>query len=458
MRELETEEKISYSIDVFKAGDKTKNKLILRDFKDEMGKNIGVIVLKYTSLDGNSHEAIIGTLEPTPNRRERASEISDKIAKQLEENTKPDGEYKAYFELQKYIFEKQIPFEFTSEGMDIISYKGNQNIEIEKTVFPDINGKLQSIIPKEELEQNIAEKKNGIVSFVKQKREDAKWKEIREAILRSKSKEEVEKFLKGEEIAAIMQRTEIAEGDSREEVEQKTKCKSRIVAQYLENTLNQSRVPEKTQAARTTLLNLYMTLKEESLAEDANEIVKKVEKILDRRMQVDKGEQLERDFKDMEILESYSKFFNLLEDGRDLNARIFAVKIKGIDFDLMERLFEKFDPEDKELHTYLKCKRDEVQEIETANVELKDEDNYISVGKLHKFLLNASIRDKNRAEVEQIVSGIFEQYKSDVFQEYAEEISVYNNYASKHGRYVCSTEKEEEKNKYVSENRDDEGR
>lgn len=456
MKELETEEKILYSIEVLKKEENCK--LILKEFKNEEGKSIWAIVMNYTLLDGKPQESIIGILENTKNIREKAKNIADKISEQLKENLDPKDEFKAYLELKQYLEQDYIPFEFTLEGLEIISCKCSENIEIKKTIVTDGNGKLQNKYPKEKLIKQIYIKENEIINYAEQKKEDAKWNAIKESILRNKSKEEADKFLKGEEIAKIIQRTEILEEDSREKIEKKIQLRNRIVGKYLDSTLKENDASEKKQNSKTTLANLFITLKEEALAEDANKIVNKVEKALNRKIEFDKGAQLERDFKDMETLESYRQFFSLLENGRDLNARIFAVKIKSLDLELMEKFFENFAKEDRELNTYLKCKKDVIYEIQTNNLELQDSENYISVEKLNKFLLEVSIRDKNRASVEQIVFGIFEQYKSELIQENEEEIAVYNNYATKHGRYVCPTAKDEEKRKHSYRNEEDESR
>ena len=192
------------------------------------------------------------------------------------------------------------------------------------------------------------------------------------------------------------------------------------------------------QAAKIILLNNYIRIKEKALAIDASNILNTLEGILYENMTNSEGISSQSVLNKINILNNYIRFFDLLKQGRDFNARVFALKIGKINFDSLRTVINQFDGKDEELLKYLEFKEEMVNEASTDDFQ-KSGNKYSKVRELYQFLLNARTRDCVKDEENPLMEAIFEQYKSEILSKNKYSIELYNRYARKHGMYICPT-------------------
>lgn len=444
---------IIYSTQIFSREEKPK--LILRDLVNDEGKNVWAIILKYEVSEDVPQEVIIGTLDNTSERKEKAIDIIGFIRGQLEENTNSEVGYRNYETLADYVQNGRVPFTLTMEGKDILATKSKENIAIARTYFENRQGKMECLFAKEDLEKMKKTKVSELSKYMQQQKIIGRWNESREKILaKFKTEEERQKFLKGEEIAKIMQGAEITDEDTQKDREEKMNNKKEMVVDYLldsyeekeDDIQDKSSQDEIKRSAKNTLLVGYLRLKEKGFAIDANIALEGLEGNVYQKIEQQKGEVVLEDFKKIELFQNYQKFFNLVKSGRDWNARIFATKLVKLDFNILRQIFEKFSDQDKELQEYITLKQKMLEETQANNIENSGE-QYPSVRELNKFLLDSSIREKTKEDEEYIISGIFEQAKEEMLQANADAIDSYNYYAEKFGIYACPIPKVRKENK-----------
>ena len=172
----------------------------------------------------------------------------------------------------------------------------------------------------------------------------------------------------------------------------------------------------------------------------------------------------------LNTLENYSRFFDLIKDGRELNARLVASSIYNINFDIMKKLIERAS-NDKELVKYIELKGKTIKDIQAQdqkNNQINEKSDAIqyerdmkyeyyqdneSVRELYKFLSKASTRRYTKKEEDKKLIDTFDSIKVDLIKNNIEAVQKYNYYAEKSGIYVCPVPEENElvneKNKKV---------
>ena len=155
-----------------------------------------------------------------------------------------------------------------------------------------------------------------------------------------------------------------------------------------------------------------------------------------------------RQSRTMNTLYNYARFFDLIKNGRELNARIYAAKLVKIDFSIMKKIFNNFH-KDEELLKYIDLKEEEIREMQdetyVLSVSTYEDYNKDSVKELNSFLIRSSIREHTRQDDEEKILDTFDQMKVELIKHNIEALKKYNYYAEKNGLYTCSLPKEDDK-------------
>lgn len=431
---------IQYSTKIFEetAEEREKPKIVLRELtkeEEKEEKHIWTIILKYKTLENIPQEVIMGTLGDTSERKEKAIEIIDLIRGQLEENVTSETGYEHYEKLSQYVQNKNIPFRLTMEGKEILSSKSKENIPITRTCFENRQGKIESLFAKEDLEQMKKERNSELSKYIKQKKIIQRWEERREKILNSfDTEEKKQKFLKGEKITEFLKETD-EDMDFKRDV-----TADYLLEAYDDENKNESENP------RLNLLKGYLKIKEKGLAIDAKKILENLENEYYKNIKEKKGEISEDDYGKLQILNDYKIFFDLVKTGKDWNARVFALKLKKIDFNGLRKIFEISKIDDKELLNYLDIKEKMINDIQTDDIEA-DYNEHDSVKELYKFLLHSSVRENTKEDDEHVISGVYEHIKREIIASNFDEMEFYNYYAEKSDISVYTLPQNKEKAK-----------
>lgn len=434
-----TSKNIQYSTKIFeKTEDPNKKpKLVLREvIKDENNKenHIWAIILKYT-IDDIPQEVIMGTLGNTNERKDKAVEIINFIRKQLEENTIPEAGYDYYKELYNYVKTLNIPFKFTMEGLNILANKNKEKSSILRTYYPDKQEKIQCVYPEDAVITIAEEKTQKLLEEANKMEELGKWRERRKKILNSfNTKEKRQELLKGEGITLFIKETD-------ENIE----AQKNIVLDYLQEGLEEENSNEN---PKLQLLKGYLQTKEKGLAIDAKVILEKLEDKYYNEIRKKGGNFTPEELDWLALIKEYGKFFDLVKEGRDWNARLeFSLQIK--DFNVLRKIFE--EAKDKELLEYLDLKEKMINEVKLAEIEV-DFNKYDSVKALNEFLINSNERKITRGKEQNFISQIYEHVKRLIIESNFDSLELYNKYAEKSNRpvYPLPEKKRISKEKYIS--------
>ena len=412
---------------------------------------IGVFILKY-EINGIAQEAIIGKLKNTNRAFEKAREIKELIEKQLIENSKGEENLHNFRQLNRFVNENRLQFEFTMEGTDIITYSGEESIDVRRTYYEKENTSknncIECLYSPEKMEEFAKERKNNNMQLLNKFDMNEKCKRIRELILKRQETDADKKlFLEGEKISKI-----IEEADD----ENVLKNYKDVVADYITEKYqkygNLTNEEEKEKATRE--FQEYVNLKEKGIAIDAKILLEEVQNKFEEKFikQNDKEkvseEEMFRQSRTMNTLYNYARFFDLIKNGRELNARIYAAKLVKIDFSMMKKIFNRFH-KDEELLKYIDLKEKEIREMQdktyVLSVSTYEDYNKDSVKELNSFLIRSSIREHTRKDDEEKILDTFDQMKVELIKHNIEALKKYKYYAEKNGLYTCSLPKEDDK-------------
>ena len=198
----------------------------------------------------------------------------------------------------------------------------------------------------------------------------------------------------------------------------------------------------------------YVNLKEKGIAIDAKILLEEVQNKFEEKFikqneeQKVSEEEMFRQSRTMNTLYNYARFFDLIKNGRELNARIYAAKLVKIDFSIMKKIFNNFH-KDEELLKYIDLKEEEIREMQdetyVLSVSTYEDYNKDSVKELNSFLIRSSIREHTRQDDEEKILDTFDQMKVELIKHNIEALKKYNYYAEKNGLYTCSLPKEDDK-------------
>lgn len=420
--------KIEYSTKLFdekKMEEREEPKVILRQLIDDEENNMWTIILKYKTLDNIPQEVIMGTIDNTPQRKEKAIEIITLMIGQLKENTISDSGYENYEKLSQYIASENIPFKLTMEGTDILASKSQEKKAITRTCFENERGKIENLFAKEDLEKMKSERKNELIEYMNKKKQIKRWKERREKILKSIEPKEKQKFLKGEKITEFVKETD-----------EDIKAKKDIVADYLLEAFEEEKSDKN---PKYTLVKSYLNIKEKGIAIDIKRKLESIERTYFNAIKENKGVFSLEEFKNMEKIADYKNFFDLIKNGQDWNARLFALRLKKLDFTVLKNLIKAVDNKDTELMQYIDKKENMINELQTNSIDVDYE--YDSVKEMYKFLLHSSVREKTKTDDEHVILGVYPHIVREIIESNVDAVELYNNYAEKSNMYVCEIPK-----------------
>lgn len=418
---------IEYTTKLFEntSEEREEPKLIIRQLIDDNEKNMWTIILKYKTLENVPQEVIMGTLDNTDQRKEKAIEIMTLIIKQLKENAVLDSGYKYYEELSEYVAKENIPFKLTMEGTDILSIKTSHKQAITRTYVENKLGKIECLFAEEDLEEMKSERRNKLIEYIKQKKEMEKWQERREKILNAIEEKEKQKFIKGEKVTEFLK-----------EKDEDINEQQRLVADYLIEAFEDEKSETNPKYA---LAKGYLNIKEKGITKDIKIKLEKVEETYFKSIKDRKGEISLEEYKNIERIEDYKNFLDLVKNGKDWNARLFALRLKKINFTTLKNLVKAVDNKDDELIQYIDKKEAMINELQTDSIDVDYENDRVK--EMYQFLLHSSIREKTKAEDKRIMTGVYQHIKREIIESNIDAVELYNNYAEKSNIYVCEIPK-----------------
>ena len=204
---------IEYSTKIFDSINKERPSFILKDLevKNDKGdiNRILAIILKY-KINSKEQEAVIGTIQNTTDRTEKAKTIIQYLTEQFHENFDKKPGFDGYYKLMQYKKKEGVPFELTVEGTNMLAVKDKKNVQITKTFSNNENGKMNKIFVDEDIEIMKKQQNIEMLKYIKEKEQEKKWNARREKILNQlekESKEEKQKFINGEKITKFINDT-----------------------------------------------------------------------------------------------------------------------------------------------------------------------------------------------------------------------------------------------------------
>lgn len=433
----ETDEKnkdIIYSTKVFDENNKEKPVLILRELAvgNEKDKRKVVLVLRY-KMNDEEQEVVIGTSNQFANRTEKSRFIMKYIAEQFRDNFEGKEGFDSIHKLNEYIDKEKIPFEFSVEGNNIMSYKDKKNVSLIRTVQDNNEGRLISYFSQEQIDNMKKEQNQEMQNYLNAK----KWQERREGILEKLDKEnkvEKDKFIKGEKITNFL-----ANGEKNPDVKRK------LVGKYLMEILEKS--DDKSELAKMTYE--YIQLKEKGFAINVKVVLEaQRDKCYNEIQKEEKSENT--NFKRVEKLSylvdrinEYLNLFELIKVRRDWNAT-FTYKIKGLNFDEVKQLCKIYDPKDKEIIKYLNLKERTMcdEKLNKVGIENNYKDSE-SIKTLYEFLSQSGMSDYTMSDPiysaknivmdrEKCISDtVYNHMIKEVVEYNVNDIKSYNKYAGK---------------------------
>lgn len=467
--------------------------------EDENKKTISktVLILKYKTLEGVPIEAIIGNVNGINDRKNKIEKIIELIENQLRDNAKKEEGYKDYTELVDYKTTVKFPIEFTLEGLEILSSKDSREIPIERTYRINENERVEKLFSDKELEEKKKWKIPEVVKYqLWQEGRDAilkgfRGEKSREAFLKGekiaqimkgieiaegdtekeletkeknkrkfvtdylldvydgkiKSKHDAEQPIENENIKEIRERVEYSINSKDIDKRMRTQLeqiKAQLDLLGKKNIVDEQNSKDEKKDDEIELLNEYLKIKEKGLAIDINILLEDFEDKMTREIQRQLDEQEEKqdveispkDYKQIKVLQNYQHFFNFVKKGMDRTSRFYAIKEENLNFELLEKLFEKRNMQEAIQYIRLKCKM--LDETKTDDIS-KNRQEYPSVRELYEFLLNSSVRTMTKRDDEEMFSKIFEKAKNYLLENNSKEINLYNFYAKKFKVYECPT-------------------
>lgn len=448
-----------------------RNPLIaLHKLKDSnTGEDIYTFLLNYEQ-NGKKEYIVLGTIENTENLKEKSELIRDFCYKQMEQNADGTNEFYNLERLINIIENKDIPFNFTSEGIDVLLKDSDKykNLTMTYSVLEDETGKANKL--KRNYSLDTIEK---IKRSTPDLNEYIKWARRRKLLLQRMPSSERELFLKGENIKNfieeknldvileerrnilidyLMQNYPLYEYKSASAVDNKN-----MLSQYICENQTEISIQEELERQNEeqhvkadnqyfNISNNYIDAKEKGVTADAKILLEKLEdKLFEKYTKT--GETHKRT---LSTIQNYQKFFELIKGKRDFNARYLALKYNKIDFSVLTNCFDKFC-KDAELKNYLKKKIDYINNVKLEKVEDKDYKQNMSVSDLYNFLAKSSTRKNSKRDEDVALMYAYESLKKQIILQNRDAVEKYNEYAGKSGFGYEIDYKEERNSEIIPE-------
>ena len=431
---------IEYSTKIFDSINKERPSFILKDLevKNDKGdiNRILAIILKY-KINSKEQEAVIGTIQNTTDRTEKAKTIIQYLTEQFHENFDEKPGFDGYYKLMQYKKKDGVPFELTVEGTNMLAIKDKNNVQIAKTFAINENGKMNKIFVDEDIEIMKKQQNTEMLKYIKEKEQEKKWNVRRERILNQlekESKEEKQKFINGEKITKFI-------NDTNEDNDKKRE----LVGDYLVECF------ESNDDNKVNLANGYAQMQEKAYAINVRVALEEQRDKCYKLIQIEQDKQNVNEVQVGKILNlidninEYLNLFELIKEKRNWNAN-FTYKAKKMDFKEVKRLCEIYNPNDKEIVKYLDLKEktlsDEKLNKSGKENEYKDSE---TMQNLDEFLVKSCVQDYTKPSdlysaknvvIENgkyMVKKIYDHLVREMVDYNSDILSVYNKYAEKSG-------------------------
>ena len=429
---------IEYSTKIFDSINKERPSFILKDLevKNDKGdiNRILAIILKY-KINSKEQEAVIGTIQSTTDRTEKAKTIIQYLTEQFHENFDEKPGFDGYYKLMQYKKKDGVPFELTVEGTNMLAVKDKKNVRITKTFSNNENGKMNKIFVDEDIEIMKKQQNIEMLKYIKEKEQEKKWNARREKILNQlekESKEEKQKFINGEKITKFI-------NDTNEDNDKKRE----LVGDYLVECF------ESNDVRKNNLANGYAQMQEKAYAINVRVALEEQRDKCYKLIQIEQDKQNVNEVQVGKILNlidninEYLNLFELIKEKRNWNAN-FTYKAKKMDFKEVKRLCEIYNPNDKEIVKYLDLKEKTLsdEKLNKSGKENKYKDSE-TMQNLDEFLVKSCVKDYTKPSdlysaknvvIENgkyMVKKIYDHLVREMVDYNSDILSVYNKYAEK---------------------------
>lgn len=413
------------------------------------------LVYKY-KIDNQQYEVVIGQISNCENLSETAKKIIDLFRMQLVNNAQGKPGLEQAEKIAEMIQANprlgvgtpKVPFEYTMEGMNIITQKDLLTKEYPRTqILRETTGGLEidGLYTKKEVAEMRKQKTQELVEEEKirkeieiQKRAKEKGQQARNKNLGMLSKEVREQYLIGEKIA-----TYVSEKNKCNNFEGLTNfCKIAVSEFMIENHENEK---NEQMGVKSSLEN-YVELKEKGFATDVIETLNQIQDTIydsiSQKIDEDKIDSIDRRVKKMEEIQQYRLLFKLLESGKKSNFD-FLTKYKDLKLNELAEMFEKCGIRDEEVIGFLESKQKVVDRID-PNIgitlqDYKDEDGIVK--DYYKFMVDSNIRKSTKEQEENMIMMESDVISTVMIDSNKKPMIVYSKIAGNSSVYNYDTKK-----------------
>lgn len=435
---LNSKNNIEYSTKIFDKMNEERPAFILKDLEEINDKGdvnrILAILLKY-KINDKEQEVIIGTLQNTLDRTDKARIIIQYLADQFRENFEGDQGFDSFDKLNRYLKKERVPFKLTLEGTSIISAKDKDDIQVMRTVSDNENGKLNKFFMDEDIEQMKNQQNIELVKHIREEKQEKKWNERRKKILKQlekTSKDEKDKFINGEKITDFIN-----------SANEDNDMKKELVGDYLVECF------ESGEPNKINLAEGYAQMQEKGFAINVRVALEEQRDKCYNLIQTEESKQtvdkvkIGKITKLIDDINEYLNLFELIKGKRDWNAS-FTYKAKKLNFAEVKKLCELYKPEDKEILQYLDFKEKTLND-EKLNKSGKENEysDSESIQNLDNFLVKSCVQDYTNPNTlysaknvviengKYMVEKLYEHIARELINYNSDNLELFNEYAKK---------------------------
>lgn len=415
------------------------------------------IVYRYR-VNNEYYEVVLGQLANCEQLSDKAKKIIELFRQQLVNNAQGKEGLEQIEKLSDMIKGNPIagiprlPFEYTLEGMDILSQKDPFPKEYTRTqIIRETTGgmEIDGIYTKKEIAELKKQKQDELIRQEKLRKEQqlkikekSKAQRVRNENLGLMKKDMREQYLIGEKIA-----TYVSEKNRCSNINGLTNfCKFAVSEFMLENHETEKNEEMDVKSS----LESFVEIKEKGFAGDViyflDEMDNKINDSIGKKIEENKSEAIDSRVAKIEEIQKYRLLFKLLEAGR-MNNFNFLAKDKNLNLNQLADKFMKCGISDEEVLEFLQHKQEVVDKLkENKDITLKDyRDKDGVVKSYYKFMLESNPRNTTKEAEENFIMMESDIISTVMIDSNKKAMLVYSKVAGDSALYHYDTTKVDDK-------------
>lgn len=410
------------------------------------------------SVNDEKYEVVVGQIGACNNLSEQAKRIIELYKNQLVSNARGE-EGLEYVEKIKDLSRTdqnkrstKVPFDFTLEGIEIITQKDPFVKEFKRTqIIKESNEGLQinGVYKYFELEQMKKQKYKELAEIEKANMEAKKAQYIaekaQENILKTLEKASPElrgQYITGEKIAQYV--TTKNQCENRDGLT--CFCKTSATEFMHLNHLNE----KNDELGSKSSLEQFVEIKEKGFSTDVigflNQIDEKINESIKQKIEEGKMDSLDKRVEKLEELQHYRLLFKLLEAGRSSNFNLLLQTGK-LNLHTLKDMFEKCGIQEKDVLQFLEHKQNTIAKLDD-NKELNrqaylDKDNIVK--NYYEFMTESPSRNSTKEEEENMILMESDVISTVMIQNNKKSMLVYSAIAGDAAKYHIDTKLSDER-------------